>query len=140
MRSRFSAPPPTAPPGAPHPEEEVCAQAETLDALEPCSVPVVEQEGSTGIPAEGSTGIPAVLPKSPHTEPQVATPQAIAGRPASTGHVPVDASPFGPLPSPPSRPEVTENIWSWQPLSTATTVSVVLVEEEVVEEEDYHSV
>jgi hypothetical protein len=43
------------------------------------------------------------------------------------------------LPSPPSRPEVTENIWSWQPLSTATTVSVVLVEEAVVEE-DYHSV
>ena len=125
-------PPPTAPPGAPHPEEEVCAQAETVDALEPFSVPVVEQEGSTGIPA--------VLPKSPHTEPQVATPQAIAGRPASAGHVPVDASPLGPLPSPPSRPEVAENVWSWQPLSTATTVSVVLVEEEVVEEEDYHSV
>ena len=80
-----------------------------------------------------------MLPKWPHTEPQVATPQAIAGRPASTGHVPVDA-PFGPLPSPPSRPEVTENIWSWHPLSTATTVSVVLVEEEVVEEEGYHSV
>ena len=81
-----------------------------------------------------------MLPKSPHAEPQVATPQAIAGRPASTGHVPVDASPLGPLPSPPSRPEVAENVWPWQPLSTAATVSVVLVEEEVVEEEDYHSV
>ena len=125
-------PPPTAPPGAPRPEEEVCAQAETVDALEPFSVPVVEQEGSTVIPA--------VLPKSPHTEPQAATPQAIAGRPASTGHVPVDASPLGPLPSPPSRPEVAENVWLRQPLSTATTVSMMLVEEEVVEEEDYHSV
>ena len=114
-------PPPTAPPGAPHPEEEVCAQAETADALEPFSVPAVEQEGSTGIPAEGGT------------EPQVATPQAIARRPASTGHVPVDASPLGPLLSPPSRPEVAENVWSWQPLSTATTVSVVAVGEEVVE-------
>ena len=81
-----------------------------------------------------------MLPKSPHTEPQVATPQAIAGRPASTGHVPVDASPLGPLPSPPSRPEVAENVWSWQPLAKATTVSVVLVEDEVVEEEDYRSV
>ena len=96
------------------------------------SVPVVEQEGSTGIPAEGSAGILAVFPKSPHTEPQAATPQAISRRPASTGHVPVDASPLGQLPSPPTRPEVTENIWSY--------ISVVLVEEEVMEEEDYHSV
>ena len=54
--------------------------------------------------------------------------------------MPVDASPLGPLPSPFSRPDVADNIWSWQPLLTATTVSAVLVEEEVVEEEDYHSV
>ena len=67
------------------------------------------------------------------TQPQVARAQG-------TSHVPVDASPLGPLPSPLSRPEVADNIWSWQPLSTATTVSAVLVEEEVVEEEDYHSV
>ena len=52
----------------------------------------------------------------------------------------MDASPLGPLPSPPSRPVVAENVWSWQPLATATTVSAVLVEEEVVAEEDYHTV
>ena len=54
--------------------------------------------------------------------------------------MPVDASPLGPLPSPPSRPEVAEDVWSWQSLSTATTVSAVLMEEEVAEEKDYHSV
>ncbi len=92
--------------------------------------------GSTDIPAEGSAGI------APHSHRLPPHRQLQGGlRAQGTSHVPVDASPLGPLPSPLSRPEVADNIWSWQPLSTATTVSAVLVEEEVVEEEeDYHSV
>ena len=96
---------------------------------------------------EVHAGIIAAQTEAPKTEPLSSRPAITepAGRPASSGHLPLDASPLGPLPvtifwsgapgdSWTTLTNADVETWRWQalskPLGTASTVSVQLDDKE----------
>ena len=107
--------------------------------------PKPKQEVYAGIIA-AQTEAPKTQPV--HSRPAMAEPSARG--PASSGHLPLDASPLGPLPPPTAggldaswqaaAAADMEYAWQWQavadPLGTATTVSLQRDEDEDVDEDE----